>query len=55
MTAVTPIKSHRVEQWTERLVEYINAYDPTDFKYGERDCCTFVAGAVQAVTGIDHM
>lgn len=41
--------------WEDRLYEYIASMRDVPFKYGENDCCTFVGGAVLAVTGTDKM
>jgi hypothetical protein len=36
------------------LSDYIDAMEREPFAYGRHDCLLFVAGAVHAVTGIDH-
>jgi hypothetical protein len=41
--------------WETRLQRHIEAQRDRVFKWGEFDCCTFAAGAVQAQTGRDIM
>lgn len=43
----------RFEDWPERLFDYLESVRSKPFKYGENDCCLFVANAVEAMTGID--
>ena len=45
----------RVENWEHKLNEYIEANKDKAFKYGTWDCCIFTAGAVHAITGINHI
>lgn len=37
--------------WPERLYEYIQSKTDTPFEWGVHDCCTFAAGAIEAMTG----
>jgi hypothetical protein len=39
--------------WQSRLSEYVVAVARQPFKYGELDCGLFVAGAIEAMTGVD--
>lgn len=41
--------------WEARLSEYIEAHRDAAFAYGRNDCCTFSMGALEAMTGVDHM
>ena len=43
----------RLPDWRARLGAHIAAHRTRPFAYGEHDCATFAAGAVQAVTGSD--
>ncbi len=45
----------RYPDWPIRLNEYIAEAQKKEFKLGEHDCCTFAAGAVEAITGEDWM
>src|SRR3990172_421857 len=45
----------RRPDWPVRLNQYILAVRDRPFAYGEYDCCIFVAGAIEAMTGVDHM
>lgn len=45
----------RLSDWDHRLAEYLAWWRKAPFAWGERDCCTFSAGAVRAVTGEDPM
>lgn len=38
----------------QRLDAYLREAREGAFVYGERDCCQFIAGAVLAMTGVDH-
>ena len=40
----------RYPDWPNRLNEYIVAVRDNEFEWGVHDCCTFVAGAVTAIT-----
>jgi len=44
----------RVNRWEAALNRYIDECRPRPFKWGEHDCATFCAGAVQAITGNDY-
>lgn len=44
----------RTEGWRGRLAQYISDLRGEPFAYGSQDCWLFVAGAVEAMTGIDH-
>jgi hypothetical protein len=43
----------RVSDWETRLSEYIASKRSVTFEWGVEDCCTFSAGAVEALTGVD--
>lgn len=45
----------RRDDWPERLVEYVGQHEAASFSWGRHDCCTFAAGAVEAMTGIRWM
>lgn len=45
----------RLSTWEDRLSEYIASKRDEPFGYGINDCCTFVGGAVEAMTGTDAM
>lgn len=45
----------RYPDWPTRLSQYVIEEQKKPFKYGEHDCCTFLAGAVIAMTGEDRM
>ena len=45
----------RREDWPERLNAYIDGASAKMFDWGRHDCCTFAAGAVHAITGVDWM
>jgi hypothetical protein len=34
---------------------YLLGAQRRSFAYGEHDCCTFAAGAIEAMTGVDYM
>lgn len=44
---------HRKADWEARLAAYLEPLRTRPFAWGEHDCCTFVAGAVEAMTGAD--
>lgn len=44
----------RLTDWQGRLTEYLNATTQRRFRPGRHDCALFVAGAVKAMTGVDH-
>ena len=37
----------RLEDWPERLAAYVDAHRDTPFRWGQNDCATFAAGAVE--------
>ena len=41
--------------WNQRLHAYVISVRDKEFEYGVHDCCTFAAGCVEAVLGIDPM
>jgi hypothetical protein len=43
----------RLHNWQSRLSEYLTANALTRFEYGALDCGLFVAGAIEAMTGVD--
>jgi hypothetical protein len=45
----------RHPNWEDRLAGYLEPLRTTPFQWGTNDCCTFAAGAVAAMTGIDPM
>lgn len=45
----------RFPDWAPRLNKYIIEVRDHKFEPGVHDCCTFVAGAIQAMTGVDVM
>ena len=45
----------RKPDWAEQLNKYLTKLNTKTFKFGEYDCCIFVADAVLAMTGVDHM
>lgn len=44
----------RVVDWRSRLTEYMADVSRVQFRPGRHDCALFVAGAVKAMTGVDH-
>jgi hypothetical protein len=44
---------NRVSDWETRLSEYIASKRSVTFEWGVEDCCTFSAGAVEVLTGVD--
>jgi hypothetical protein len=44
----------RVDNWHSKLLAYIDQQERIPFAYGVNDCLLMVAGAVEAVTGVDH-
>lgn len=44
---------HRKPDWDARLAAYLEPLRTRPFAWGEHDCCTFTAGAVEAMTGVD--
>lgn len=45
----------RKPDWETRLGVYLEPLRLREFAWGRHDCCTFTAGAVLAMTGIDPM
>jgi len=43
----------RVQDWPERLHEYVDLVNGERFAWGVFDCCLFAAGAVRVMTGFD--
>jgi len=43
----------RRENWEHFLSEFIFKRTNSVFKYGQNDCCLFVADAVEKITGVD--
>jgi cell wall-associated NlpC family hydrolase len=43
----------RLEDWPQRLAQYLRAHAQTPFVWGSNDCSLFTCGAIQAQTGID--
>lgn len=43
----------RLNDWPERLTEYLRRADDVPFAWGLHDCCRFAGGSVQAITGAD--
>lgn len=46
---------HRMADWDTRLAAYLEPLRLRPFQWGKHDCCTFAAGAVEAMTGVDPM
>lgn len=44
----------RLANWPQLLTDYVESKRNTPFAWGTADCCQFIAGAVAAVTGVDH-
>jgi hypothetical protein len=44
----------RVENWHSKLLAYIDQQERKPFAYGVNDCLLMTAGAVEALTGVDH-
>jgi hypothetical protein len=45
----------RLPDWQARLTDYLRSVARQGFAYGRHDCCTFTAGCVAAMTGVDPM
>ncbi|MGO4304185.1 DUF6950 family protein [Cupriavidus sp. RAF12] len=43
----------RIEDWPQRLADFVEARRARAFVWGESDCCLFVCDGVEAITGID--
>lgn len=48
-----PIDLRRLEGWDVALAQYLIACDSLALSYGRFDCALWVAGAIEAMTGID--
>lgn len=46
---------YRKPDWEVRLAAFLEPLRARAFAWGQHDCCTFAAGAVEAMTGIDPM
>jgi hypothetical protein len=46
---------NRYRDWAPRLNAYLIEVQGNQFELGVFDCCTFAAGAIEAMTGVDHM
>lgn len=46
---------YRLPDWEARLAAYLEPLRLRAFAWGQHDCCTFAAGAVTAMTGVDPM
>lgn len=46
---------YRKPDWDARLAAYLEPLRLRPFAWGRHDCCTFTAGAVEAMTGTDPM
>lgn len=46
---------YRKPDWETRLAAYLEPLRARPFEWGAHDCCTFTAGAVEAMTGVDPM
>jgi hypothetical protein len=44
----------RIENWRSNLLVYLDGRERQSFAYGVNDCLLMTAGAVEAMTGIDH-
>ena len=45
----------RHDNWPSLLNKYLTDNRNNEWKWGTHDCCTFAAGAVEAITGVDYM
>lgn len=45
----------RRDDWQQRFSDYLRERRDMAFDWGSHDCCTFAAGAVEAVTGRNPM
>ncbi|MNX99726.1 hypothetical protein D3C86_1321920 [compost metagenome] len=45
----------RVRDWQDRFAAYTNSRAAMPFAWGSNDCCTFAAGAVEALTSVNPM
>jgi hypothetical protein len=44
----------RVDHWRSKLLAFLDSQEREPFAYGVNDCLLMTAGAVAAVTGVDH-
>ncbi|RDE08437.1 DUF6950 family protein [Pelagibacterium lacus] len=44
----------RRQDWRKRIGEYVAELRAEPYAFGRHDCWLFVAGAIKAMTGIDH-
>jgi len=44
---------HRLPDWPVRLHDYVDRVKRLQFDWGEHNCATFTAGAVEAMTGVN--
>lgn len=49
------LSARRFPDWEARLGAYLEPLHAAPFAWGQHDCCTFAAGAVAAMTGVDPM
>lgn len=47
--------ARRISTWDQSLADYLRSKRHEPFEYGTNDCCTFISGAVEAMTGTDPM
>jgi len=45
----------RSSTWEADLGDYLSSVRGKPFEWGSHDCCTFISGAIEAMTGIDPM
>lgn len=53
MKSTARIAAPRLSNWEAALAEYLAAKRAEPFAWAANDCCTFAAGAVIAMTGVD--
>lgn len=46
---------HRLPDWPERLITFLEDRRGIPFQWGRNDCVTFAADGVQAITGFDAL
>lgn len=46
---------NRKSNWEDALSQYLIENKDIPFEYGKNDCCTFAAGAVESITGVNPM
>jgi hypothetical protein len=44
----------RIENWRSNLLSFLDSQEREPFGFGTNDCLLMTAGAVAAVTGVDH-